>query len=186
MVFHHVGYTSAILAVPSHRITFEADTEIVGKMAEARFDGGTGDTKGWRLGDSLTVVVPSDRVRDFVEILSNGEHSSLCHVMSANGIVINFRPEKDWSFEAQTGAAWIQLVFDRDDDPSDCHVLARNITRTQAREVAGGLAETAPVLVPLMMNYLDDGIEAIAEVPVYFTAGGRGEDVESSRVNSSD
>jgi len=106
--------------------------------------------------------------------------------MSANGIVINFRPEKDWSFEAQTGAAWIQLVFDRDDDPSDCHVLARNITRTQAREVAGGLAETAPVLVPLMMNYLDDGIEAIAEVPVYFTAGGRGEDVESSRVNSSD
>ncbi|MFV8142311.1 hypothetical protein ACNQR7_32610 [Mycolicibacterium senegalense] len=155
-------------------------------MAEAHFDGGTDAIKRWRLGDSLTVVVPSDRVRDFVEILSNGEHSSLCHVMSANGIMINFRPEKDWSFEAQTGAGWIQLVFDREDDPSDCHVLARNITRTQAREMAGGLAQPASAPVPMMMNYLDDGIEAIAEVPVYFTAAGRFKDVELSRVSSSD
>lgn len=143
-------------------------------MAEARFDRGTDDIKRWRLGGSLTVVVPTDQIRDFVAILSNGEHSSMCDVLSANGITINFRPEGDWSFEADTGAGWIQLVFGREDDPSDCHVLARNITRTQAREVAAGLAGPASVVVPLMMNYLDDGVEAIAEVPVYFTTAGRG------------
>lgn len=26
-----------------------------------------------------------------------------------------------------------------------------------------------PVLVPLVMNYLDEGVEDIVEVPVYFT-----------------
>lgn len=154
-------------------------------MAEARCGNGAHDVKRWRLGGSLTAVVPSDRIRDFVEILSNGEHSSLCDVVSANGITINFRPEKDWSVETETGLGWIQLVFDRDDDPSYCHVLARNITRAQAREVAAGLAGP-PVLVPLMMNYLDDGVEVIAEVPVYFTAVRRVQDGESSTANGSD
>lgn len=141
-------------------------------MTEPRFDGAVCDVRRWRLGGSLTVVVPTDQVRDFVGILSSGEHLSLCDVVSANGIKINFRPESDWSFDTRAGEGWIQLVFDREDDPSDCHVLARTITRAQAREAAVGLTGPTPVLVPLMMNYLDDGVEAIAEVPVYFTAAG--------------
>jgi len=45
-------------------------------------------------------------------------------------------------------------------------------TVNKAREAAVGLTDPTPVLVPLMMNYLDDGVEAIDEVPVYFTAAG--------------
>lgn len=140
-------------------------------MAEPYFDGAVRDVRRWSPGRSLTVVVATDQVRHFVGILSNGEHSSLSDVVSANGITINFRPEKDWSFEAEAGAGWIQLVFDREDDPSDCHVLARSITRAQARETAVGLTGTTPVLVPLMMNYLDEA-STVAEVPVYFTVAG--------------
>jgi len=116
-------------------------------------------------------VVATDQLRHFVDIFSNGEHSSLCDVLSDNGISINFRPDSDWSFEAEAGAGWIQLVFVRENDPSECHVLACNITRAQAREVAAGLTGQTPVLVPLMMNYLDEA-SAIAQVPVYFTAAG--------------
>jgi len=133
-------------------------------------EGHSRDIRQWSLGSSVTVVVPSEQIAEFVQILSEGMHWSICDVVSENGITINFSPGKDWSFESETGAAWIQLRFDRKEDPSDCHVLAQNITRAQAREVAVGLAGAAPVLVPLMMNYLDDGVEAIAEVPVYFTA----------------
>jgi len=140
-------------------------------MAEPYFDGAVRDVRRWRLGHSLTVVLASDQVHDFIDVLFNGEHFSLRDVMSDNGITINFRPEKDWSFEADAGAGWIRLVFDRENEPAECHVLARNITRAQAREVAAGLTGQTPVLVPLMMNYLDE-VSTIAEVPVYFTVAG--------------
>jgi len=130
---------------------------------------GQSDIAQWGLGNSLTVVVPNDLVREFVGILVNGEPSSLCDVLSANGITINFRPERDWSFDDDAGAGWIQLRFDRQDDPSDCHVLALNITRATARDVGARLNGHVPVLVPLVMNYLAEGVEAVAEVPVYFT-----------------
>lgn len=130
---------------------------------------GESDIAQWGLGDSLTVVVPDELVSEFVGILAKGEPSSLCDVMSANGITINFRPERNWSFDGDAGAGWIQLRFDRQDDPSDCHVLALNISRAKARDVGSGLNGHVPVLVPLVMNYLDEGVEAIAEVPVYFT-----------------
>ena len=141
-------------------------------MAEPPFDGAVRDVRRGRRDCSLTAVIPADQVRHFVNILSNGEHSSLCDVSSDNGITINFRPETNWSFEPEVGTGWIQLVFDREDDPSDCHVLACNITRAQARELVVGLTGPTPVLVPLIMNYLDE-VSAIAEVPVYFTVAGR-------------
>ncbi|WP_131804661.1 hypothetical protein, partial [Mycobacteroides abscessus] len=54
---------------------------------------GESDIAQWGLGDSLTVVVPDELVSEFVGILGKGEPSSLCDVLSANGITINFRPE---------------------------------------------------------------------------------------------
>lgn len=140
-------------------------------------EGHSHDIRQWSLGRSVTVVVPSEQVAEFVQILAEGVHWSLCDVVSDNGITINFSPEKDWSFEPETGEAWIQLRFDRREDPCDCHVLARHITRAQAREVAAGLTGTAPAIRPLMLNYLDDGVEGIGQVPVYFTAPSRPETV---------
>lgn len=113
-------------------------------MAEPRFDGAVRDVRRWRHGYSLTVVVATDQVHHFVDILSNREHSSLCDVLSDNGISIDFRPGSDRRLEAEAGAGWIQLVCVRENEPSECHVLARNITRTQAREVAAGLTGQAP------------------------------------------
>lgn len=47
---------------------------------------GESDIAQWGLGDSLTVVVPDELVSEFVGILVKGEPSSLCDVLSANGI----------------------------------------------------------------------------------------------------
>lgn len=136
-----------------------------------RTHGANCDVAEWKLGRSLNVVVPDGYVREFAAILSDGVPGSLCDVLSANGITIDFRSEKDWMFEPETGTGWIQLVIDRRDrNPDDFHVLARTITRAEAREVGAGLSGQTPAMVPLTMNYLQEGTEVIAEVAVYFTA----------------
>lgn len=123
----------------------------------------------WRLGGSLTVVVPDDRLKDFV-MLSEGLHVYLHEVLSANGVIIDFRPETWWTCDADSGTGWLQLHFARQDGSGDHHFFAQTITRAQGRALAAGLRGESPVLVPLIMNYIDDDRADVPEVPVYFVA----------------
>lgn len=140
-------------------------------MSEQQILPGMG-VAGWKLGRSVTVVVPDDRLEELVGILSEGLDMYLNEVCSANGVQISFKPENRWTDDADSGTGWMQLHFARQDKSGDHHFFAQTITRAQARKLAAGLSGESPVLVPLTMNYIDDddGTEDVPQVPVYFVA----------------
>lgn len=126
----------------------------------------------WSLGEHLRVIVGAEHVDELVRGLAGGEWWYFQYVLSANGINMYFKGEQEWEDDLTDGTAFVRLFFEREDDSTQCHVFAGEISRQVARDVAAGLTGESPVLVPVTLNYLDEaGVRVVGQVPVYFEAG---------------
>lgn len=122
-------------------------------------------TLSWQPTQPLTVVIADADVVEFGENLRS-DFGFWCfqNRLSANGIHIDAKAEKDWVEDRNAGTAWVGMTFSG-------YNLACNLRRDTARDVAAGLLGESSITVPVLFNCEPEDEDWLPDpVVVYFTA----------------
>lgn len=123
------------------------------------------DTLSWQPTEPLTVVIADADVVEFGKNLrSDFGFWYFQNRMSANGIHIHAKAEKEWVEDPNAGTAWVGMCFTG-------YNLACHLRRDTARDVAAGLLGESSITVPVLFNCEPEDEDLLPDpVVVYFTA----------------